>query len=52
MAFQLQLAQPVRYKEVLLDRGYRVDVLVENQLIVELKSIEKPLGIHEVPLLT
>ena len=52
IAFQLQLAQPVRYKDILLDCGYRMDVLVENQLIVELKSVEKRLGIHEAPLLT
>ncbi len=31
IAFQLQLAQPVRYKDVLLDCGYRIDVLVENR---------------------
>ena len=42
IALQLQLAQPVRYK----------DVLVENQLIIELKSVEKLLGIHEAQLLT
>ena len=52
IAFQLQLAQPVRYKDVLLDCGYRIDVLVENKLIVELKSVEKLLGIHEAQLLT
>lgn len=52
IAFQLQLAQPVRYKDVLLDCGYRIDVLVENQLIIELKSVEKLLGIHEPQLLT
>jgi GxxExxY protein len=52
IAFQLQLAQPVRYKDVLLDCGYRMDVLVENQLIIELKSVEKLLGIHETQLLT
>ena len=52
IAFQLQLAQPVRYKDVLLDCGYRIDVLVENQLIVELKSVEKLFGIHEAQLLT
>ena len=52
IAFQLQLAQPVRYKAVLLDCGYRVDVLVENQLMIALKSIEKILGMHEAPLLT
>ena len=52
LAFQLQLAMPVRYKDVLLDCGYRIDVLVENQLILEWKSIEKQLGLHESQLLT
>ena len=51
IAFQLQLAQPVRYNDILLDCGSRMDVLVESQLIVELKSVEKRLGIHEAPLL-
>lgn len=35
-----------------LDCGYRIDVLVENKLIVELKSIEQLLPIHEAQLLT
>lgn len=52
IAFQLQLAQPVRYKDVLLDCGYRIDVLIGNQIIIELKSVEKRLGIHEAQLLT
>ena len=52
IAFQLQLAQPVQNKDVLLDCGYRIDVLVENQLIIELKSVEKLLGIHEAQLMT
>ena len=51
IAFQLQLATPVRYKDVQLDCGCRVDALVENQLIVELKSVEKLLGINEAQLL-
>ena len=36
---------------MLLDSGARMDVLVENQLLVELKGVEKRLGIHEAPLL-
>ena len=52
IAFQLQRELPVRYKDVLLDCGYRIDVLVEGQLIIELKSVEKLLGIHEAQLLT
>ncbi len=52
IAFQLQYAQAVQYKDVRLDCGYRIDILVESQLIVELKSVEKILGIHEAQLLT
>ena len=36
LEFQLQTPLPVNYKGVLLDVGYRVDILVENSLIVEL----------------
>ena len=52
IAFQLQLALPVQYKEIRLDCGYRIDMLIEDQLIVELKAAEKLLGIHEAQLLT
>ena len=43
---------PVQYKDVRLDGGYRIDILVENQLIVELKSVEEIKVIHEAQLLT
>jgi len=36
--FQLQLGFPVEYKQMKLDCGYRVDLFVANQLIVELKT--------------
>ena len=52
IAFQLQHSLPVQYKDVRLDCGYRIDILVENQLIVELKSVEEIKGIHEAQLLT
>ncbi|MEY4181068.1 MAG: hypothetical protein RLY70_4643 [Planctomycetota bacterium] len=52
IAFQLQLALPVQYKEVRLDCGYRIDILIENRLIVELKSVAEIKGIHEAQLLT
>ena len=52
IAFQLQLALPVQYKDVRLDCGYRINILVENQLIVELKSVEEIKGIHKAQLLT
>ena len=52
IAFQLQLAPPVKYKEVQLDCGYRIDLLIEKRLIVELKSVEALKGIHDAQLLT
>ena len=50
--FQLQYPQPVKYKDIRLDCGYRIDILVENKLILELKSVEDIKGIHEAQLLT
>ena len=41
-----------RYKEVKLDCGFRLDLLVEEQLAVELKSVENLLPVHEAQLLT
>ena len=50
--FQMEYAQPVEYKGIRLDCGYRLDLLVEGELIVELKSVEEIIGIHEAQLLT
>jgi GxxExxY protein len=50
--FERQLPLPVRYKEVLLDCGYRLDFVVENNLIVELKDIVELQAVHEAQLLT
>ncbi|HTG58219.1 MAG TPA: GxxExxY protein [Terriglobia bacterium] len=49
---QRQVPLPVVYKEVQLDLGYRLDLVVEDELIVELKTVEKLLPIHEAQLLT
>ncbi len=50
--FQLQHPQPAQYKDIRLDCGYRIDILVENELILELKRVEEIKGIHEAELLT
>lgn len=50
--FQLQQALPVEYKSIRLECGYRIDMIVENSLIVELKSAEEIKGIHEAQVLT
>ena len=49
---KLQHPLPVQYKDVRLDCGYRVDVLVQDRMILELKSVEALLGIHQAQLLT
>ena len=43
---------PVVYKQVRLDCGYRLDLVVEDEIIVEIKAIEKLLPIHEAQLLS
>ena len=50
--FKLQHPLPVRYKGINLDCGYRVDLMVDDSLIVELKSVDKILPIHQAQLLT
>jgi GxxExxY protein len=50
--FELEKRLPVEYKGVDLDCGYRIDLFIDRQLIVELKVVEKLLGIHEAQLLT
>ena len=52
MPFQRQVALPVHYDDVLLDTGYTADIIVDSQVILELKAIERILPIHEVQLLT
>jgi GxxExxY protein len=50
--FQRQAALPVVYKDVLIDCGYRIDLLVDRQIVVELKAVEQIAPIHEAQLLS
>lgn len=52
LAFKLQMPIPVCYKGVRLDCGYRIDVFVEDCLILELKSVDQLKGIHEAQILS
>lgn len=52
LRFERQVSLPVRYKGVQLDCGYRLDIVVADVLILELKCVEKLLPIHEAQLLT
>ena len=50
--FEKQKELPVEYKGVRLDCGYRLDIIIANKLIVELKACDRLLPIHEAQLLT
>jgi GxxExxY protein len=47
-----QLALPIVYKTIQLDLAYRIDLLIEESIVVELKTVSKLLPIHEAQLLT
>ena len=47
-----QVKLPVAYKEFQLDQDYRIDILVENEFIIELKSVDAILPIHKAQLIT
>ncbi len=50
--FRRQVPLPVIYKSVSLDCGYRMDIVVDDEVIVELKTVERILPIHDAQLLT
>ena len=50
--FERQVALPVIYKSVRLDCGYRLDLIVEKRLILELKTVERLMPIHEAQVIT
>ncbi|MBL8848372.1 MAG: GxxExxY protein [Planctomycetaceae bacterium] len=52
VAFKRQLPLAVIYKDVKLDAGYVIDVLVDDRVILEIKSVEKLASIHEAQLMT
>ncbi len=47
-----QVALPVTYKELRLEDGYRVDILIPNRLVIEVKAVEAIAAVHESQLLT
>jgi GxxExxY protein len=52
LSFKRQVSLSVRYKTITLDCAYRMDIVVEDQLVLELKSVDKLLPIHDAQLLT
>ncbi len=52
LAFTRQVPLPITYKTVKLDCAYRMDLVIENCVVVEIKAVERLLPIHEAQLLT
>jgi len=52
MNVHVQVPVPINYKGKAIDAGYRLDFLVEGQVVIELKSVEKLLPIHAAQVLT
>ena len=52
LSFNREIPMPIIYKEIKLDHGYRLDILVENKIVVELKSVDSLLDVHTAQILT
>ncbi len=47
-----EIALPIVYKDIKLDHGYRIDLLVENKIVIELKTVECFTDVHSAQILT
>ena len=52
LLIEKQKPVPVIYKEIKLDCGYRIDILVENTVVIELKTVDAFNSVHEAQILT
>jgi len=52
LSFQRQVDLPVEYKGLKLNSGYKIDLIVQDEVVLELKAAEKLLPIHQAQLLT
>ena len=52
LQFEKEKGLPLEYKGLILEQGYRVDVLVLNRVVVEVKAVEVVLPVHEAQLMT
>lgn len=50
--FETQRSVPIRYKQATLAAAYRIDLIVAGQIVVELKSVDRLLSVHDAQLLT
>lgn len=47
-----QVELPIKYKNVYLEAGYRIDLIVENEVIIEMKSVKELLPVHTAQIIT
>ena len=52
LSVERQKTLPVRYKNIFLDDGLRMDMVIENRVVIELKCVDKILPVHEAQLYT
>lgn len=52
LKYEVEKSMPLVYKELELEQGYRMDIVVEDNVVVELKSTDKILDVHEAQILT
>lgn len=50
--FEKEKTIPISFNDLIIDRGFRVDILVENKIVLELKSIEKYTDLHQAQMIT
>ena len=52
LTFARQVPLPIKYKGVVLDCGYRMDIVVERLVVVEIKAVERLIPVHDAQLLS
>jgi GxxExxY protein len=52
LAVERQKVLPIIYKDIKLDHGYRIDLLIENMIVIELKTVEAFTDVHFAQILT
>ena len=52
LAVKKQVPMPLRYNDLTIDIGYRIDILVEDAVVIELKTVQQLLPVHKAQLLT
>ncbi len=52
LSFQRQIPVPVTYKAVNLETGFRADLVIEKELLIEIKAVERLLPVHQAQVLT